>query len=237
MAAMSLSDGSVINLNSSNDPVLAKHLARPGASVKEMISQINERNYYAKLFDRRRDLVFLDLGANLGLVSLFARPACRRIVAVEAEPYTYRMLTKVVTPYGIECVHAALWKSNKRVPIAVDESFFSRHTIINAVHGQKKVNVRGLAFFDLLSHCRLDHVDVCKVDVEGSEMCSLTTEVFSSGRVSQWYIEVHKTQRRTRDQSMKAMQERISQAGLTFDCPRPNALRVPAISCGTCGST
>jgi predicted RNA methylase len=47
---------------------------------------------YDHLFEGKSDLVFLDIGANIGLVSIYAVPYCKRIVAVEPCKETYDRL-------------------------------------------------------------------------------------------------------------------------------------------------
>lgn len=214
----------VVELNRIRDPKLEEYLHSPKAQVKEMIRQINDARYYMGLFSWK-DLVFLDLGANLGLVSLFAFPACKRVVAVEAEPRTFSMLTKILAPYPMcEPRLAALSPVTGMASLSVDPVDWSCHTLTNPKPGNPSVHVRGYTFGDLLKETSLNHVDVCKVDVEGAEMDTITLDVLKTAPVRTWYIEVHKTPTRTRDQNFVEMLERLKKAGYAVTTPRPNAI-------------
>lgn len=225
---MMLCDGTTVPLNPENYPVLDLYLKDPRAQVREMVDQINRRAFYASLFVGKQGLRFLDLGANLGLVSLYASPACDRVVAVEAEPRTFsmlRLLCELRPANNIQCIHAAVWPTSGCVGLSVDEGDYSCHTLINRKPNSKTVPVPALSWADLLERAPLtEPLDVVKVDIEGAEMEIFKTELLAGSGVRTWYFECHKTPFQTRDQSMLEMMARLKTAGYSVTRPRDNAL-------------
>lgn len=223
---MRLVDGSEVLLNPQNDPLLAAHLAQPRAVVWEMIRQLNKADYYAGLFERK-NLRFLDIGANLGLVSLYASPHCLEVAAVEAEPETYKMMLRLIGQHSrLRGYNLALAPKRGDYLIGVSRSDLSCHTITNAPATGVKRHTLGVPFNELMERVgfQWDWADVCKVDIEGMEMATLTEEVLSNAPVKVWYIEVHKTPDRTRNQNVYEMVARLNNAGYTCKQPRVNAI-------------
>lgn len=189
-----------------------------------MIRQVNRGAFYKDVFTEREGN-FLDLGANLGIVSLYASPFFKRVVAVEAEPRTFHYLNLVTREIkNIECLHAALAPKTEPVKITVDSQDYSCHTITNPKPNSLSVQVNGMKFSDILSKLGMSLVHVCKVDVEGSEMDSLTVDVFTNSPVLCWYIEVHRTPTMSREKAMTVMLDRLKGARYVCHCPRPNAI-------------
>jgi FkbM family methyltransferase len=191
-----------------------------------MIRQINAARFYDGLFEGN-DLTFVDLGANLGMVSLFASPRCRKVLAVEPEPMTYTylsILTRYAPKQNIDCMHVALAPKSGTVQIAVDNSDFSCHTVINPKLGSTFMPVMGMTLLEILEKSNLHQVDICKVDTEGAEMGSLTEDSILDCGIPRWYIEVHKTPQMPREKSLAVMLARLKNCGFTCTTPRPNAI-------------
>lgn len=223
---MQLADRSHLNLNPNSKPDLQCYLDNPRSQVAEMIRQVNQGKYYEGLFEKD-GLTFLDLGANIGIVSLFAAPKCSRLVAVEAEPITFGHLQQLVSdsPFRqIECLHAAIAPRSDTVRISVDPVDYSCHTITNPKPNSRFAEVQGFTLCDLLSRVNLDRIDVCKVDVEGAEMDALTLDVIQSAPVKCWYIEVHKTPSMTREKSLAVMLDRLKSSRFICSVLRSNAI-------------
>lgn len=223
---LKLCDETWARLNPSVQAGLEIFLHEPKTQTVEMIRQINSSGYYNELFCGKRDLTFVDLGSNIGLVSIFAAPACSKILAVEPEPRTFRALQALTESYRtvINCAQVALVPVSGPVSLSVDKRDNSCHTAINPKPGNPTVSVRGLSFLDLLGQYGLKKVDVCKVDVEGSEMDCLDKPLFQSGIVATWYIEVHRTRNSSREVNMGTMMGRLIESGLKLSCPRANAI-------------
>ncbi len=138
------------------------------------------------LVDRGYDLppiispkTIVDAGAHIGLVSALwaTRYPEATIVAVEPEPSNLLLLRNNLRPYpNVEIVEAALWsddQSRLQIQNPGDESWAFR------VKAAPEGSVATISVSGLLGRLPTPHVDVLKVDIEGTEL-----EVFS--RNSSW---------------------------------------------------
>lgn len=149
---------------------------------------------YAHLFrdDHVKQMVFLDIGANVGLVSIYAVPYCKRIVAIEPCPYTFYELTNNTKNYQtIECLNLALTPDDGEHEFFVNDINFTASSTVNT-YG-KRIMVEGMRLTSILSHYKIPHVDVCKIDAEGAEGESLNYETIRlcAPVIGTYYIETH----------------------------------------------
>jgi len=147
---------------------------------------------YDHLFVGKHDLVFLDIGANVGIVSIYAVPYCKRIVAVEPAPATFEILKRNTKDYPmIECVNVALTPMNGQHEFFVNDVNFTASSTVNT-YGTR-IEVEGRNLLSILSDYALSHVDVCKIDAEGAEGESLDYHniYWAKHIVSTYYCETH----------------------------------------------
>ncbi len=159
--------------------------------IQCMKDQINS-GVYDPLFKGKNDLVFLDIGANIGLVSIYAVPYCKRIVAVEPSPGTFQKLFSNTKPYSvIGCDQSALAPKDGLVEFFVNDLNFTASSTVNT-YGEK-IMVMGRTLMSILDRCYLNHVDVCKIDAEGAEGESLSYDQLYACRsiIKTYYIEFH----------------------------------------------
>lgn len=144
----------------------------------------------------REPAVIVDAGANIGLTSVYFanRYPKAKIVAIEPEAENFRMLLKNTEPYeGIVAVEAALWHSDTMVDLSDPGSGswgFQVEEHQDIATSCKKL-VRGVTVDTLMRENGLNHIDILKVDIEGSEK-----EVFEScgawiGKVGVLVVELH----------------------------------------------
>ncbi len=159
--------------------------------TSKMKEQITD-GMYDHLLVGRTGLTFLDIGANIGLVSIYAVPYCSRIVSIEPDPDTFVKLEHNTKDYSvIECYRQALAPVNDFVEFFQNDINFTASSTVNT-YG-KRIMVGGLTLHDLIEQCSLDHIDVCKCDVEGAEGESLSLLQIDLAKdiIDQWYIEFH----------------------------------------------
>lgn len=160
-------------------------------TVKEQI----QKGVYDHLFlytGPKLDMVFLDIGANIGEVSKYFSPYCQRVVAVEPAPETFQMLqSNTKDDPKIECYNMALTPVDGLHPFFVNDINFTASSTVNT-YG-KQITVAGRRLSHILSNCRLTEVDVCKVDAEGAEGESLTLEELDKCKdiIRTYYVETH----------------------------------------------
>jgi FkbM family methyltransferase len=113
----------------------------------------------------------LDLGANIGSFSLFAAKSADRVYAFEPEKSNYEQLLKNIDINGAKNIipikkavggksgSTLLYKSARNTAICSTAVEFSDTT--------EAVDVVTLS--DAMKLCAVDHIDLLKIDIEGSE--------------------------------------------------------------------
>jgi FkbM family methyltransferase len=139
--------------------------------------------------------VIVDAGANVGLTPIFyARKFPEaRIFAIEAERSNFDLMVKNVRPYpNITPIHAALWGSEGYVSMADPVPGVSDNW--NFTVSNKPGDVRAITIRSLMRDFGIDHIDLLKIDIEGSEK-----EVFEvcdwQDRLNSVVIELHELSR------------------------------------------
>jgi FkbM family methyltransferase len=179
-------------------------------NIKEQI----RNGTYEHLFRGKRDLVFLDIGANVGLVSLHAVPYCKRIVAVEPSPDVFKVLKDNTRSYQvIECLQAALTPRIGQHEFFVNDVNFTASSTVNT-YG-KQISVDGTTLSGLLAVCHLNHVDVCKLDIEGGEGEALNFGQIDSAKdiIQTYYIETHNCPKTTWEHKLGTIVGNLARCG------------------------
>jgi len=163
-----------------------------------------------------RGSVFLDIGANIGMYSLFLRRNFREIIAVEANRTIYEVLCRKVS--GTGNIHP-LWSAISDIDGEVSlyqtdlcDTILSRFEYrplyspsVEAVQeGRNPTSVPSLTIDSLLKKFNIARVDAMKIDVEGAEFHALkgASRSLSDGKISRIVIELH-------DREKKAEMENI----------------------------
>lgn len=181
-------------------------------SVQEQIKSGMYSGLFKTYDSPKRDLVFLDIGANVGLVSIYAAPFCRRIVAVEPSPMTYQTLVKN-TPMNVECIRAALTPNDGPHEFFINDINFTASSTVNT-YGQR-IMVEGKTLRTILRENDLRHVDVCKIDAEGAEGEALTFEQFQGAfeTIQTYYIETHNCPKTTWEHKLGTIVGNLARCG------------------------
>jgi FkbM family methyltransferase len=115
--------------------------------------------------------IIVDGGANVGFSSLyFAHKYPKaKIFAVEPEESNFRMLVQNTCAYKrIVPIHAALWNRSCDLYIKNEKSKKSAVKVNQKKEGINE-RVRGLTIEELMKNTQSDHIDILKLDIEGSE--------------------------------------------------------------------
>lgn len=198
------------------DPVVATRFKEPSSYSQTLMEEVFIKEIYAPLFKGRKDLTFLDIGANIGLVSLYASDACRRIVALDPDPDTFTVLKAMTLKHpNIEPVCAALAPVDGQVEFYQNDQNTTASSTVNTFG--KQIHVSGLTLASILSIHQLEHVDVCKCDAEGAEGESLSFEQLkiSAPVVDTWFVELHNCPRTTWGQKLGELVNHLSALGYT----------------------
>jgi FkbM family methyltransferase len=121
----------------------------------------------------RDDYNCLDIGANVGLMTLYLAEHCTsgRIIAVEPHRSIFEALEKTLAANGIKnavTVNAAIDEQNGEVPFTEDSAY-------GRIDPTGTTLVQAMTLATLLERYGMDRVDFIKIDVEGHEPVILRT--------------------------------------------------------------
>lgn len=188
------SSGENIKLDITDDEI-DKHLNDEKTCAKIIIRQINTERIYDRFLKDKKDLVILDIGANVGLFTLYAKDSASRIVSVEPTPSHQHLFEKIAGKYeNVELVKAALSNKDEDINFYICNYNSTCNSLVE--REGDVVKVEGLTFESLLKRVNLEHVDFCKIDIEGSEMIAITEETLKPvyDKIDRMFIEVHATE-------------------------------------------
>jgi len=197
------------------DRILSLHLKRPfraNISLRECGSdlatfhEIAEEEVYKQVVQEFEKFeTVIDLGANIGLASLYlAHTSPRsRVLCVEPNYETYQLLVRnvreLIRSGRCQTLKAAVWGSHQR--LAPDQRVpadrFSMFSLRVASRDESST-VEGYTIKEILDYSGFDRVDLLKVDIEGAERELFLTEDLSwLARVGAIAIEFHEDSRKT----------------------------------------
>ena len=154
--------------------------------------QVSNSHLYDFAFKGKSDMVFLDLGAHIGLVSIHAADVCSRIVAVEPAPATFALLERVSKHFPkIEPKQGAVCGVDGECILHINDINTTANSVAND-YGEA-IAVRGVTLPWLLEEAGLEHVDFCKMDIEGSELDALPMATIAALKetIDCYFIETH----------------------------------------------
>jgi FkbM family methyltransferase len=137
--------------------------------------------------------VIIDGGANIGLFTVLMKNLFpnARVICIEPDLENFDLLQRNVAPYSnIVCENSGIWHSNKRLKV-YDKNNSGKWGII-VEEDEANGTVDSVSIDYLLEKHKFDHIDILKLDIEGSEC-----EVFSSGfekwlpKVEMLVVELH----------------------------------------------
>lgn len=200
------------------------------------IAHILQEMYISKVYEPilrgRSGLTIIDLGANIGLFSIYAYQYAKKIIAVEPSAKMYDYLQKNIKENKLKNItpeKAAIGAENGKMKLFgsdVNLTMFSAHK--TGVHTDKTETVKQLGMLTLLNLHSIDHVDFLKMDIEGSEFEVLASDEFAKAAPKIDFImgEIHSWTGRNPQQCVQALEECgyevtiISQSPLLFQAKR-----------------
>lgn len=188
---LKLIDGSIKLLDISL-PNITNHFNNPRCCTVPILNQTNS-DYYKK-FVNEEDKVILDLGANIGLVSMHLSSYADKIISVEPTPSHFNILKHFTKDFkNIECVQGAISDKNE-----ITQFYILEDTTENSLmsgKGGTTVNVQTYTLKNIIDMFNLEVIDFVKIDIEGSEIKFLSEENIKTlgEHVKKFFIEFHTT--------------------------------------------
>lgn len=145
-----------------------------------------------RLFSEMKLIV--DLGANIGMSALYfsLRAPGARIICVEPEPENYRLLEKnLVKQFDekrITAIPVAVLDKDGEVVLMTSPLRYNSHVSGVDENGNK---VKAICMSTLFIDCGIEHIDLLKIDIEGSEKMIFSGDISWLDKVSNILIELH----------------------------------------------
>jgi FkbM family methyltransferase len=175
-------------------PEIIAHFADSHNYADVIINQINVESIYDPILDEEEDLVILDIGANIGLFSLYAQDRAKIIYAIEPTPSHFEKLKELTKDYQNICLlNYAVNDTDTEIDFYIHDDNTTMNSSVNKY--EKKIKIKGMTIGSIIKEMGLTHVDFVKCDIEGSEIKAITNETISEVKdiVDCWFLEIHAT--------------------------------------------
>ena len=146
--------------------------------------------FYHCIFDEEYDIaldftpeLIIDLGANIGLTSLYFNKVYpkAKIIAIEPEVSNFDILMKNVNQIDqIKPINAAIWDKDIDLVLLDEGHGHYGYTVFENKENKSGTVVKCITLASVLNKFQVDKIDVLKVDIEGAER-----ELFQ-GNVDVW---------------------------------------------------
>lgn len=145
---------------------------RDGAGAAHIFHEIFLQDQYPRALLAGANTI-VDVGANIGLFSYFARlnaPKAARIIAIEADPDTFAVLNYNLASQNIDRIHQAVASTTGAIDFYSSETsgWSSRYPVLGAASA-RKVSVHAEPLSATLRNRGIGQIDFLKIDVEGAE--------------------------------------------------------------------
>lgn len=186
-------------------PVRSEVFLREVGSDIHTFTEVFKEQVYRDLLSHVKECrTVIDLGANIGLASLYFTahyPHCK-LLAVEPHPGTYQMLRMnlkdLISEARCQTLNAAVW--GKEIMLVGESSDEPEHYSVFAMHeatsaSSDELQTIGLSMPGIIAESGFDTIDILKVDIEGAEVELFKGDVSWLSRVRSIAIEFHANSR------------------------------------------
>ena len=183
-------------------PFRARVRLRESGSDILTFEEIVRAQVYGEIAERIADCrTIIDLGANIGLASLYlsTRFPESQIFAVEPNPDTYQLLMvnleKLRNSGRCRTIEAAVWSENRPLQAAprANPEHYSAFAVREAP--EARGDIAGFSIRQIIELSGFGFVDLLKVDIEGAEVELFRGDVDWLANVGAIAIEFHKNAR------------------------------------------
>ena len=186
------SDGKNINLIF-EDLEIQNHFSNPSSHIDCIVNkQINTDKIYDFYFKDKKNLTIIDAGANVGMFSVHCSPSSKIIYAIEPTPSHFNILKKITTKFNnIIPINCALWGEDENLTFYNIPSNTTANSAVAT--GGQALTVTGKKLQTIIKENNIEHIDLLKMDIEGSEFKILNDDFinYCYSVVDNWFLEVH----------------------------------------------
>lgn len=143
-----------------------------------------------ELFEGNEQLYIIDAGANIGLFSLImaSKYPNSHIIALEPDRRNYELLTlNTKEVANIQCLNAGLWNENCKLKLVNPGCASLSYRFIQS----RDEGIDALSINAIMQQNSIDHIDILKMDIEGSEKDVFMKNTAWCRCVGLYFIEMH----------------------------------------------
>ena len=148
--------------------------------IPYIFKEIYLEGVYVDIFNQRKDLTVIDVGANVGLVTHYMRDYAKKIYAIEPSPEHFEALkkNKEFNEWdNVEIFNLAIADENGKMNLNINPGNLTCNSLV-LDYNKSSVEVETMRFDTFMKKNKIDEVDFCKFDVEGAEDMILRSEGF-----------------------------------------------------------
>lgn len=164
--------------------------------IPYIYKEIYLEGVYVDIFNIRKDMVCIDVGANIGIVTQYMRDFSKKVYAIEPSTEHFEALKKNVEFNkwnNVVPIKAAIAEKDGKMSLSLNKWNRTCHSLNLVYPGAKSESVDTMCFETLFKKYKIKHVDFVKFDVEGYEEPILMGESFAkvSKNISAIEVEFH----------------------------------------------
>lgn len=186
------------------------HFDNPHNYTKEILEEWESEPF--KDYITKHDKVILDIGANVGLFALHVMPYVKRIICVEPTPSHMEVQRHLLANYQDWVFHeqSALNSYTGECGFWIEPVNYTMNTLA-LLNNAPAIQVPCITLYDLCQKYELKKVNLCKIDIEGSETQAITVDTLKPVHsiIDKFLIELHPRTREMQD----TFKEIFEQAG------------------------
>ena len=148
--------------------------------IPYIFKEIYLEGVYVDIFNQKKDMTILDVGANIGVVTHYMRQFAKKIYAIEPSPEHFEALkkNKEFNKWdNVEIFNLAFADKNGKMNLNINPGNRTGNSLI-LDYNKGSVEVETMRFDTFMEKNKIKEVDFCKFDVEGAEDMILRSEGF-----------------------------------------------------------
>lgn len=150
--------------------------------IPYIYKEIYLEGIYVDIFNQKKDMTVIDVGANIGIVTQYMRDFAKKIYAIEPSPEHFEALKKNIEFNkwdDVEAFELAIADKDGRAMLTQYEPNRTVNSLVFN-NSEEKVEVITKRFDTFFKENKIGEVDFVKFDVEGAEDMILRSEGFKN---------------------------------------------------------
>lgn len=137
-----------------------------------ILTELNQNNIFTFFESDKNDLIAFDLGANVGMVSMYIYPICKKIYAFEPSHTHHRIFKHLINHFDLNKIQLekkAIATHTGYTDFQLDYGNNNMNRIpIESTH-YPIIKVKCTSLIDYVQENNINKIDIMKIDIEGYE--------------------------------------------------------------------